>query len=739
MSVKHIISALVAAGAITSQVPGMSAVKRVSTAGDGSQGSVVGCSHVGGGTQCEARSKVQSISADGRFIAFTSISDNLVPNDTNLTADIFVKDRLTGAILRASTNSSGIQANDAFGPGSFTGSHAASISADGRFVAFESYASNLVPGDTNDDLDVFVKDLQTGAITRALFNGGQGDHAQYAPALSANGRYVAFISTSTNLYPQDPATFRVYRYDLQTGNISVVAAPNGPGTLNINTSASLSISSDGRYVAFGGKETGFTWWRVIRRDLVANTLAVASVTNDGNSANGHSASGNTLAEDQNIDMSPDGRFVVFTSDATNLDPGDMDTNRDVYLRDFQTSTTSLVSRGTNNQTLGGVCYNVSVSGDGRFAAFDSTIVGLDLRDIRIFVRDRQFNTLRNAPYAPASTAGVFHPAIADNGRFMSFHSTRGDLVPNDTNSGSGLPDVFAVDLLAAPSHRNDADFDGEALSDLSVFRPSDGNWYWLTSGSGQFSVAHWGANGDVPVAADVDGDARTDLAVFRPSNGVWYIVNSSTGTVSIQQFGQNGDKPVAADYDGDEKADIAVFRPGDGVWYIAQSGGGFRFQQWGQSTDRPVVGDFNGDGRSDLTVFRPATGVWYMLESPLGVFRAIPFGVSSDRPVAADYNGDGITDLAVFRPSSGVWYFDLSHRMLPQINPPLQYDFAALQWGTTQDLPAPADVDGDGRADPSVFRTTTGVWYVSQSNLGTRIQQFGTTGDVPIAFASESN
>jgi Tol biopolymer transport system component len=721
------------------QILAGSAVKRLSTAADGSEGVAIGCNRAGGETRCNGRSRFQSSSADGRYVAFVAAADNLVPNDTNDTSDIFVKDRITGAIVRASTTSTGGQANEASTAG-FTGSHHPSISANGRFVAFESYASNLVPGDTNDQPDVFVKDLQTGALVRAGFNGAQGDYAQWAPILSADGRYIAFISTSTTLYPDFGSTIRAYRFDIQTG--STVTVAGGQTTINdrdfdVNPGAALAISSDGRYVTFGGKEIGFTWWRVIRRDLVDRTLAVASVSNGGNSANGHSAQANTLFESQNIDMTPDGRYVVFTSDATNLDPGDNDTNRDVYLRDFQTSTTTLITKSPSGQTLGNISYNVSISADARFVAFEMFIAATGKTDM--FLADRTLDRIHEAPYTPNSGGSLLHPSISDNGRFLSFSSSRGDLVPNDMNSGAGIADVFSIDLLSAESHRNHADFDGDSLADISVFRPSDGNWYWLRSSNGQFNVAHWGANGDIPVAADLDGDARTDLVVFRPSNGVWYILNSSTGTLSIQQFGQNGDKPVAADYDGDERADIAVFRPADAVWYIAHSSGGPRFQQWGLSTDRPVVGDFDGDGRSDLGVFRPSNGVWYMMESPSGAFRAIQFGANSDRPVAADYNGDGITDLAVFRPSSGIWYFNLSHRFLPQVNPPLRYDFAALQWGIAQDLPVPADFDGDGRADPSVFRTTNGVWYVSQSSIGTRIQQFGVSTDVPPTFAAESN
>jgi Tol biopolymer transport system component len=720
-----------------------SAVVRVSTSSSGAQANAVACARPNGETKCNARSSFQSISADGRYGAFTSIADNLVANDTNETADIFVKDRLTGAVVRVSTDANGIQANEA-AQGGFTGSHHPSISADGRFIAFESYASNLVPGDTNDRIDVFVKDIQTGAIIRILFNGSQGDESQFRPVLSANGRYVAFISTSRNIYPSFASTFRMYRYDTQTGGVVTVAG--GQSTISdrdfdVNSSSSPAISADGRYIAISAKEVGFTWWRVIRRDMVANSLSVASVTNDGHSANGHSSQGNALAVDQNLDMTPDGRYVVFTSDAINLDPGDTTTNRDVYLRDFQTQSTNLVTKNSNNVTLGKVSYNVSISADGRFIAFDSSPNGSS--DVTISVLDRQFNLIRNAPYTTSAAGGgtgLYHPVLSDNGRFLSFYSNRSDLIPNDTNSGGGLADVFRVDLLASPSHRNQSDFDGEGLADFSVFRPSNGNWYWLRSNDFAYAnPGQWGLNGDLPVAADFDGDAKTDLAVFRPSNGFWYMIRSATNTLSSQQWGLTGDRPVAGDYDGDSMTDLAVWRPSDTKWYIALSGGGFRIEQWGLVADRPVVGDFDGNGKTDLVVYRPANGTWYMREDPQsGADRSILFGLAGDRPVPADYNGDGITDLAVYRPSNGTWYFNKSRRQPPNSSFPLVYDYSSIQWGLTEDLPVPSDFDGDGRADISLFRPSEGVWYQIQSLKGENVLQFGLSGDVPVGYASES-
>jgi uncharacterized delta-60 repeat protein len=179
------------------------------------------------------------------------------------------------------------------------------------------------------------------------------------------------------------------------------------------------------------------------------------------------------------------------------------------------------------------------------------------------------------------------------------------------------------------------DYDGDTVTDLTVFRPSEGNWYFFQSSNKQSATAKWGTNGDKPVPADYDYDGKTDLAIYRPSTGTWWINRSSDNSYFTIPFGIASDIPLTGDFDGDGRADFTVYRASEGNWYQLLTKEGFRVVRFGLPTDIPVPGDYDGDGRHDVAVFR--NGLWYLLQSTEG-FKVVQWGNATDTPVAVRYD-----------------------------------------------------------------------------------------------------
>ncbi|MEG4143910.1 TolB family protein, partial [Microcoleus sp. Pol7_B1] len=355
------------------------------------------------GNQSSIFAGIPSISPDGRFVAFISAASNLVPGDTNASDDIFVRDTLANTTIRVSVDSAGNQAN--------SDSSIPFISADRRFVVFESNATNLVPGDTNNERDIFVRDLLTNTTTRVSVDSAsnQANSGSYIASISADGRFVAFSSFASNLVPGDTNnTTDVFVRDTLANTTTRVSVDSAGNQANdVSYSYLPSISADGRFVAFESNATNLVpgdtndTGDIFVRDTLTNTTTRVSVDSAGNQGNGGSVE---------LSMSADGRFVAFSSFATNLVPGDTNDTSDIFVRDTLTNTTTRVSvDSAGNQGNGVFGSSISISPDGRFVAFDSTASNLvpgDTNNERdIFVRDTLTNTTTRVSVGSAGNQG----------------------------------------------------------------------------------------------------------------------------------------------------------------------------------------------------------------------------------------------------------------------------------------------------------------------------------------------
>jgi len=309
------------------------------------------------------------------------------------------------------------------------------------------------------------------------------------------------------------------------------------------------------------------------------------------------------------------------------------------------------------------------------------------------------------------------------GYFVAANSTGVNRLGTITIAGQ----TFTVNQAGSSTtqSRKLCDFDGDNISDLSIFRPSNGQWWWLRSSNGTNGAVTFGASTDRVTPGDFTGDGKSDFAIFRPYTGQWYVLRSEDFSYYAFPFGTSGDVPVPGYFDSDAKVDAAVFRPSNSTWYISRSTGGTSIQQFGSSGDVPVAADYDGDGIWDRAIYRPSVGQWWLQRSSLGTV-AYQFGASTDKTVqGGDFTGDGKADITIWRPSTGQWFVLRSENQT----------YYAFTFGISSDLPVAGDYDGDGKQDAGVFRPSTSTWYIQRSAAGTLIRQFGTTGDLPLPNA----
>ncbi len=361
---------------------------------------------------------VSQISAQGRYVSFSTNATNIISGDTNGVHDVFVLDTNTRTVQRLSTSSAGVQGNgnsqsmgvsingevlftteatnldsqgvaglfvrkigetrlervDLTSSGQLSNGSTsqAAIAAGGRFVAFSSSATNLAPNDTNGVNDVFLKDRVTGSVARVseTKNGVQGNGASTVKWISPDGKFVAFESTASNFATSDTNGLSdAFLKDMQTGELFAISSNSSGATAN-GSSWVTSASVDGRYVSFtsdatnlvSGDTNGVT--DVFVKDLVAGSITRVSVDSNGQQGNSGSYDG---------ELSADGRYLAFFSFASNLDGGDA-APRDAFHKDLKTGAVTRLSIGDNGGQIGSLMVGLgvgstSISADGRKVLF----------------------------------------------------------------------------------------------------------------------------------------------------------------------------------------------------------------------------------------------------------------------------------------------------------------------------------------------------------------------------------
>lgn len=409
------------------------------------------------GVQANDLSTKPSTSADGRYVAFVSMADNLVADDTGGNTNVYVHDRQTGqtTLISRATNTT---------PAGL--SNSPSISADGRYVAFESVAANLVDDDANGTTDIFVYDRVMDRMTLVTrhSDGTQANSWSIHPAISGNGQLVTFVSTADNLVDEEAiCCMQVYLHNLQTGETSLVSQ-NAKGKPGYDDSTYPALSADGRYVVFESGATNLVDERdengggvmgsdVFVYDIQTTELSRISRHTDGTQGDNASVLPN---------ISADGQFVSFQSFATNLIDQDLNGVADIFVHDRKTGETTLVSRHSDGTIADSWSSSNTISGDGRFVVFESwasNLVDDDQNEaVDIFSHDRLTGSTVLVSRHSNGTQGnngnqpqlsVPSVAVSAFGEVVIFESYATNLIDNDLNEAG---DIFAyVTGIESPS------------------------------------------------------------------------------------------------------------------------------------------------------------------------------------------------------------------------------------------------------------------------------------------------
>lgn len=531
--------------------------------------------------QANDESYSTDISADGRYVLFTSLASNLVEDDTNGAYDVFVHDRQLEVTERVSVTTDDIEGNDT--------SNSLSMSSDGRYVTYYSRATNLVVGDTNNDDDVFLRDRQLGTTERisVATNGTQSNGDSKDASITADGRYVVFASRSSNLGVLGVAddNYHIFLRDRQESTTTDVVSFLAPATLN-GDSYEGSLSADNTLVAFSSEATNLVAGDtngnqdVFVFNRTTSLYQRASVSTEGVEANG---------ESYGATISANGRYVVFESDADNLVEDDTNDATDIFVHDLQTGITERVSIASDGTESDDSVSGADISADGRYVVFDSEsdtlVVGDGNEYGDVFLHDRETGETTIVSVSTTGEQGWSDsegPSISDDGQRVVFYSEAENLVAGDNNSQGDLflrnlqtqetiriseitKDVYANDSTINPTFSSDGNY-FVFESSASTLVPGDTNGssdiFFVDMATGEIeriSVSTAGTQGvSSSYSPDLSDDGR--YVVFHSS--AYNLVTGDTNNqedVFLRDRQTNTTTRISVKDDGTEGDDYAAY------------------------------------------------------------------------------------------------------------------------------------------------------------------------------------
>ena len=481
-------------------------------------------------------SQEPSIDAGGRYIVFSSLARNLVSWDTNYASDIFMRDTVAWTTIRISTSSTWVQWNGS--------SSNPKISQDGRYITFQSFANNLVPWDTNWLQDIFLKDNLLWLITRVNLSSTwvQWNSQSSNPIITPDGKYIIFSSYASNLVTWDTNNRQdLFWRDVSAWNTRIVTTTQQwtPGN---NSFYNYKISSDGKYITFLSYASNFVTWDIsdtadiFVKNMTTNELILVSTSITGGVGNSTSFW---------PDITPDGRYVLFSSYASNLVTWDTNWVYDIFVRDIVDWITTRVSTSSTWTQWNGYSYNGKISSNWRYVVFPSQASNLVSWDINgtkrdLFLKDMQLWTLSlltpstnmwqlNYYYSP----NIY---ISTDNRFITFQSTVSDLVSWDTNN---IGDTFVKDTLLNTLKRVSVSTRWEQQilnTDIMPIGDITSDGRYIVSSSYANNLVTWDTNGtyDIFLIDNFSSLVLPAPTIISPSNIVlntWMVTITWTGNI----------------------------------------------------------------------------------------------------------------------------------------------------------------------------------------------------------------